>query len=236
MTVSADSPPANGGLPDPEAVLDDLLELGAVTEGDDGSLSTTSAFEDVRRVYRDTYANMDDDGVVSTVADLFGVDRDEAASLLDSGEVTRADVTAYLSIRSFAEGELDSPALAVASNLLVRLGPGTPVPDAFEELDDGTYGAFLDSNPDAVVTVWRNYCDPCEAMKEDVPELLDAVPEGVATAGIDGEEAPEFRREFGVDSAPSVLLFRGGELRETLTGRRRPETLADRFDETFGDA
>ncbi|MFC6826223.1 hypothetical protein [Halopelagius fulvigenes] len=42
------------------------------------------------------------------------------------------------------------------------------------------------------------------------------------------------RREFGVDSAPAVLVFRGGELRETLTGRCRPETLAERFDEAFG--
>ncbi|WP_245698845.1 thioredoxin family protein [Halopelagius longus] len=232
--MSADSPPADGGLPDPEAVLDELLELGAVTEGDDGSLSTTSAFEDVRRVYHDTYARMDDGGVESTVADLFGVDRTEAAALLDSGEVTRADVTAYLSVRSFADGALDSPTLAVAANLLVRLGPGTPVPEAFEELDDGTYRSFLDSNAEAVLTVWRNYCDPCEAMKEDLPAILDAVPDGVATAGVDGEAVPEFRREFGVESAPAVLIFRDGELRETLTGRRRPETLADRFADAFG--
>lgn len=235
MTVSTNAPSADGGLPDPEAVLDRLVALGAVTEAEDGSLATTSEYEDVRRVYHDTYARMDDDGVESTVADLFSVDGAEAASLLDAGEVTRADVIAYLSARSFADGELDSPTLAVAADLLVRIDPETPVPEAFEELTDDSYRSFLDSNPDAVVTVWRNHCDPCEAMKADVPAILDAVPEGVATAGLDGEDAPGFRREFGVDAAPAVLLFGDGALRETLTGRRRPETLADRFADAFGD-
>ncbi|SFF97296.1 Thiol-disulfide isomerase or thioredoxin [Halopelagius inordinatus] len=236
MTVSTDAPSPDGGLPDPEAVLDRLVELGAVTESEDGSLATTSEYEDVRRVYHDTYAEMDDDGVESTVADLFGVERAEAASLLDAGEVTRADVIAYLAARSFADGELDSPTLAVASDLLVRIEPETPVPEAFEELTDDSYRSFLDSNPDAVVTVWRHHCDPCEAMKADVPEILDAVPEGVATAGLDGQDAPAFRREFGVDAAPAVLLFCDGERRETLTGRRRPETFADRFADVFGDS
>jgi thiol-disulfide isomerase/thioredoxin len=232
--MSADAPSPSDGLPDPEAVLDRLVELDAVDETPDGSLETTTAFEDVRRVYRDTYGHMEADGVATTVADLFGVSREEARRLLDADEVTREDVVAYLAMRSFADEDLDSATLAVMADLLVRVGPGSPVPDALTELTDETYESFLAENPDAVVTVWKHHCDPCEAMKSELPRILDAVPEGVAVAGVDGEEVVDFRRTFDVDAAPAVLCFVDGTFAWAETGRQRPGRLAERFDDCYG--
>ncbi|MDS0298217.1 thioredoxin family protein [Halogeometricum sp. S1BR25-6] len=232
--MSADAP-ANGRA-DPEAALDRLLELGAVTEDADGTLATTAAFENDRRIYRDTYDYMGREGVADTVADLFGVDRDEAHSLLDSGEVTTEDVVAYLAVRSFADEPLGTAEHAMMAELLVRIGPGTPVPDVIEVVDDATYEAFLAEHPDAVVTVWKHHCDPCEAMKGDLDAILDAVPDGVAVAGVDGAEADAFRRAFGVDAAPAVLCFRDGVLEALETGRKRPAELATLFETVWTSA
>ncbi|ELZ26657.1 thioredoxin [Halogeometricum pallidum JCM 14848] len=234
MTVSADAP-ANGRA-DPEAALDRLIELGAVTEDDDGALSTTAAFENDRRIYRDTYDYMGREGVADTVADLFGVDRSEAFDLLDAGEVTTEDVVAYLAVRSFADEPLDTAEHAMMAELLVRIGPDTPVPEAIEAVEDDAYEAFLDEHPDAVVTVWKHHCDPCEAMKREIDDILAAVPDGVAVVGVDGDEAGAFRREFDVGAAPAVLCFQDGTLEALETGRKRPTELATLFATIYGES
>lgn len=236
MTMSTDAPP--NGRADPEATLDRLIELGAVREDAEGSLATTAAFESDRRVYRDTYGHMDDEGVAATVADLFGIDRGEALELLDAGEVTTEDVVAYLAIRSFADEPLGTAEHAMMAELLVRIGPDTPVPGEIEEVDgdDDGYRRYLDAHPDAVVTVWKHHCDPCEAMKADIEGILAAVPDGVAVAGVDGAEAGAFRREFGVDAAPAVLCFRDGALEASVTGRKRPTELETLFGTVYGGA
>jgi hypothetical protein len=232
--MSTDTP-ANGRA-DPEATLDRLVELGAVEENEDGTLATTAAFENDRRIYRNTYDYMDREGVADTVADLFGVGRDEARSLLDAGEVTTEDVVAYLAIQSFADEPLGTAEHAMMAELLVRIGPDSPVPEAIEAVEDDAHEAFLDEHPDAVVTVWKHHCDPCEAMKGDLEEILAAMPDGVAVAGLDGAEAGAFRRAFGVDAAPAVLCFRDGSLEALETGRKRPAELAALFETVYGES
>lgn len=236
MTVS-DAPPAADAdaSVDPEAALDALIDGGAVDEADDGTLSTTRAFEDARRIYHDTYADASDEVFRQTVADLFGLDPDAAADHVESGGVTREEVVAYLSVRSFFDDPPDPETAAVMAHLLVEIGPGSPVPASLRELTDDEWSAFLDDRPDAVVTVWKRFCDPCEATKADLDDILSALPDGVAVAGVDGEEVPAFRREFGVDAAPAFCLFRDGELVETHTGRGRPEELAERFAAVYGE-
>jgi thioredoxin-like negative regulator of GroEL len=86
-----------------------------------------------------------------------------------------------------------------------------------------------------VVTVWKTGCHPCEAMKEDLDEILDRVPDGVAVAGVDGEAVPSFRLAYGVDSAPAVLAFEAGELVDSLSGRRSPVALERFFADVYGD-
>jgi thiol-disulfide isomerase/thioredoxin len=215
-----------------EAALDRLIDAGLVDERDDGSLATTAAFEATRRVYRDSYAGVDDAVFRTTVADAFGVSESTAADRIDSGAVTRDDLIAYLSLRS-ALDSVDDEQLATMASLVVELSPASPVPDAVEELDDDAWRAFLEANPDAVVTVWRHDCAPCEALKTDLDAVLSALPNGVAVAGVDGESVPDFRRAFGVDTAPAVCSFRDGDLEDVTTGRQSPETYAERFADVY---
>jgi thiol-disulfide isomerase/thioredoxin len=136
----------------------------------------------------------------------------------------------------FLEDPPDRERLAVMAALVAEVGPGSPVPavETLTELDDGSWRGFLGDHPDAVVTVWKHGCEPCEAMKADLPAILEALPRRVAVAGVDGEACPSFRRAYEVSAAPAVLCFRDGDLRATETGRKRPATLADLFESVYG--
>ena len=218
-----------------ESALDRLVAAGVVDERDDG-LVTTERFESARRVYRDTYADADDARFRRTVAETFDVPESMAAERIDAGDVTREGLIDTLSLRAVLDDDgvvVDGETLAAMATLVGEITPASPVPDALVELDDGEWPAFLDEHPAAAVTVWRRDCAPCEALKGDLDAVLDALPDGVAVAGVDGESVPDFRRTFDVDAAPAVCCFRDGDLVTAVTGRESPPTYADAFDEAF---
>ncbi|MFB6123726.1 MAG: thioredoxin family protein [Haloferacaceae archaeon] len=216
-----------------EDALDRLIDAGAVHETDDGMLSTTQDFEDVRDVYHDTYGDAKESVFQAAIGELFDVDRETAAERIEREDVTREELVAYLAVQSFLDDPPDQDTLAHMAAVMVELGPGSPVPDPLPALDDDTYESFLADHPDSLLSVWTHGCSPCEAMKEDLDAILSVLPDGVAAAGLDGETAVAFRRAFEVDAAPTMLLFRDGRLEASMTGRQSPEAVEERVEDVY---
>ena len=221
-------------MTDAEQLFETLVEEGVLAVDDEERVTTTEAFEEVRDLYHDIYDPLDEAEYHESVAGEFGLDgREAAAEAIDELDVTREEFVAYLALKSHMDGGYGRDELARMAAVVTEASPGSVVPDAVAEVDDDTYEAFLDEHPDAVVTVWRRSCAPCDAMKEDLDEILMSVPEGVTVAGIEPTPPSEFRRNFRVDAAPAVLIFRDGREEERFTGRTRPGTLAEAFDEAY---
>lgn len=206
----------------PEAALDRLLETDVVREHGDGTLTTNPAFEDTRRVYADTYGDCSDDTFRSTVADLFGNSGTEASEHIEETGVTRGELTAFLTLRSFLDEEPDTETLAVMSRVVLEVEPASAVPRSLRKISQAEYEPFVEDHPDTVFMVWKQVCDPCDAMKEDLDAILEIIPDDVAVAGVDGEAVPEFRREFDVTAAPSLVVITDGEHELTESGRQSP--------------
>lgn len=219
---------------DPERLFETLVEGDVLAVGEDGTVTTTETFEAVRDLYHDIYDPLSDEEYHRSVASEFGLESPAAAAeAVEDLDVTREEFVAYLALKSHLETAFAREQLARMAAVVTRVGPSSVVPDAVEEIDDEGYQAFLDEHPDAVVTVWRRNCAPCEAMKDDLDEILESIPEGVAVAGIEPDPPSSFRRNYRVDVAPAVLLFRDGEEVERFTGRTRPDVLAEAFAETY---
>lgn len=225
------APPADV---EPEALLDRLVDAGVVDESADGELTATRPFESVHAVYRDTYLEVDDERFRGTVAEVFDIDEAEAATRIEELGVTRAELSAYLALGSFLEESPSPVELATMAAIVVEVAPPSPVPDGQRELEDDDYEPFLASHPDAVVFVWRRDCAPCDRMKGDLDALLDRLPANGAVAGIDGGSADAFREAFEVDSAPTTLVFRDGDLAARESGRLRPVEFADLLERADG--
>lgn len=217
---------------DPEAVVDGLVDAGVLGETEAGGLYLTDAFDAARAVYHDSYADEPDETVRETVADLFDVDPDDDRARA----VTRDELVALLSLRSFLDDPPSLDRLAPAAGVVSEVGPISPVPDSVPEIDDRSWHEFVDGG-DAVVTVWKRHCDPCDALKADLDAVvaeLDAVDASVPVSGLDGESCPDFCRATGVNAAPAVCCFRDGRLVEAVTGRRSPAVYAELFGDVYG--
>lgn len=219
--------------PDTDALLDRLIDAGVVVEHDDGTLETTPEYEETRSVYHDTYAGIPEREFHDTLIEVFDLDPETADEEIAQQGVTRDELVAFLALRSFLEEPPETLRLAMLARLTATVAPASAVPPALREVDDGEYRSFLDEHPDALLTVWKTNCAPCDAMKGDLAEILDAVPDGVAVAGVDGGVVSEFRQEFEVNAAPAVLYFRDGSLVESETGRKTGDELVDRFAEIY---
>ena len=81
--------------------------------------------------------------------------------------------------------------------------------------------------PDGVVVLdfWSESCMPCRQVSRILAELEADAPPGVRILGVDVEENPALVARFDVQTVPTVLVLREGEVRERFVGVERPQVL-----------
>ena len=76
----------------------------------------------------------------------------------------------------------------------------------------------LNSDQTVLVDFWAAWCGPCRALGPTIDELADQY-QGLAKIGkVDVDKHPEMAAQHGISSIPAVLVFRRGEVVETLIG------------------
>jgi thioredoxin 1 len=87
------------------------------------------------------------------------------------------------------------------------------------DVTDATFEAeVLRAGKPVVVDFWAR-CGPCKAIEPALEELAGAT-DRVEFVKLDIDANPETASRFGVLSLPTVILFEGGEPRESIYGAR----------------
>jgi thioredoxin 1 len=85
----------------------------------------------------------------------------------------------------------------------------------------------LKSKQPVLVDFWAEWCKYCKDMDPVIRELA-AEYEGRAVVGkINTDDYPEIMQKYAVRGLPTFLVFKNGEVRQTIVGGTRKQYLSD---------
>jgi thioredoxin 1 len=100
---------------------------------------------------------------------------------------------------------------------------------------------FTDSNFDqetkqgvVLVDFWAEWCGPCRRLAPTVDALASEYDGRATVAKLNVDENPNIPGRYAVRGIPTLLLFKEGELAETIVGLRGKDDLAKLIERHLG--
>jgi len=87
------------------------------------------------------------------------------------------------------------------------------------EIDDSNFESeVLSSETPVLVDFWAPWCGPCRAIAPVVEELARNFGDKVRFAKCNVDDNSATPQKYGIRAIPTLILFKGGEVAEQITG------------------
>ncbi|MFO7652434.1 MAG: thioredoxin [Candidatus Krumholzibacteriia bacterium] len=107
--------------------------------------------------------------------------------------------------------------------------------DGILDLTDADFDTHvLESELPVLVDFWAPWCGPCKALTPTVEKIAAAYAGRLRVAKIDIQSSPQVAVRFGIRSIPALILFDGGQVRDSLIGAVSEDRIRDRIDGLLG--
>ncbi len=78
-----------------------------------------------------------------------------------------------------------------------------------------------------LVDFYASWCTPCKMQTPILAEFYEEMDKKVKIIKIDVDQNPELASKFNVQSIPTLILFKGGQIKEKTVGLSAKATLSE---------
>ena len=93
--------------------------------------------------------------------------------------------------------------------------------------DNNFEDEVLKSDKPVLIDFWAPWCGPCKAVGPIVEELAGQLKDSVKVMKLNVDENQKTAINYGVRSIPTIILFKGGKVLDTIIGLVPKEKLED---------
>ena len=97
--------------------------------------------------------------------------------------------------------------------------------------DDTFQNGVLDAAEPVLVDFWAEWCQPCKMLAPTLVEIADEYAGRAKVTKMDIDEHKQIATQFNIMSIPTVLLFQGGELKNSFVGLSGKDKFTGALDE-----
>jgi thioredoxin 1 len=92
----------------------------------------------------------------------------------------------------------------------------------------------LDSSMPVLVDFWAEWCGPCKMLSPVVDEIASQYEGKVRVVKVDADANQQIMQQFGILSIPTLMLFKGGEVVERITGFKPKDKILGKLNTHLG--
>jgi thioredoxin 1 len=98
--------------------------------------------------------------------------------------------------------------------------------DKITELDSSNFDTTVSSgSAPVIVDFWAPWCGPCKAIGPIMEEIAEEMGDAVKICKVNVDDNSEIATKFEIRAIPTILIFKDGQLAETVVGLTSKEDL-----------
>jgi len=95
---------------------------------------------------------------------------------------------------------------------------------AVKELNDSSFTEEIKSGI-TLVDFWAPWCGPCKMQSPVLDQVAEKIGDKATIAKLNVDHSPAPASQFGVRGIPTLIIFKDGEVAQTLVGVQQEGTL-----------
>jgi len=76
----------------------------------------------------------------------------------------------------------------------------------------------INSDKPVLVDFWAEWCGPCKMISPLIDQVADSLGDTASVGKVNVDAQQELAREYGIQSIPTLLFFKNGEIKDKVVG------------------